>query len=109
MKLRYHPAQDRHRPVDNFLSHTEHEPVHTGSGTMGEVMAELKDLKQLANAVREKGTANATTDPALARRSYVKLEECGAALDQPGALKILQLTAQAIRQMGGAQGARPGR
>jgi len=74
---------------------------------MGDVMVQLKDLKQLATAVREKGTAAA--DPALARRCFAKLDECGAALDQPEALKILQLTAQAIRKMGAAAANQPGR
>jgi hypothetical protein len=72
-------------------------------------MVQLRDVKQLATAVREKGTAAAATDPALARRCFAKLEECGAALDQPEALKILQLTAQAIRKMGAAAATQPGK
>ena len=76
---------------------------------MGEVMVQLKDLKQLAVAVREKGTAAAAADPALAQRCFAKLDECGAALDQPEALKILQLTAQAIRKMGATAANQPGR
>jgi hypothetical protein len=76
---------------------------------VGEAMVQLKDLKQLAAAVREKGTAAAATDPALARRCFVKLDECGAALDRPEALKILQLIAQAIRKMGAAAAAQPGK
>ena len=76
---------------------------------VGEAMVQLRDLKQLATAVREKGTAATATDPALARRCFAKLDECGAALDRPEALKILQLTAQAIRKMGAAAATQPGR
>ena len=76
---------------------------------VGEAMIQLKDLKQLAAAVREKGTAATATDPALARRCFAKLDECGAALDRPEALKILQLTAQAIRKTGAAAATQPGR
>jgi len=76
---------------------------------VGEAMVQLKDLKQLATAVRERGTAAAATDPALARRCLAKLDQCGAALDQPEALKILQLTAQAIRKMAAAPTSQPGR
>jgi hypothetical protein len=66
---------------------------------MGEVEAQLGDLKQLAAAVRDKGQAVASTDPALARRCLAKLDEVGAALDQPGDIKIVQLVGQSIRQM----------
>ena len=83
------------------MSAAEREPL------LGEVMVQLKDLRQLAAAVREKGTAAAATDPALARRCFAKLDECGTTLDQPEALKILQLTAQAIRKMSAAPGAQP--
>jgi hypothetical protein len=76
---------------------------------MGDVLAQLKDLKQLATAVREKGTAAGAKDPELARRCFAKLDECGAALDQPEAMKILQLTAQAIRKMSVAAAAQPAR
>lgn len=76
---------------------------------VGEAMVQLKDLKQLAAAVREKGTSSAVADPALAQRCHAKLDECGAALDQPEALKILQLTAQAIGKMGASAANQPGR
>ncbi len=76
---------------------------------VGEAMAQLRDLKQLATAVRDQATAALATDPAKARRCLAALEACGAALDQPEALKILQLTAQAIRKMGAAANLAPGR
>ena len=76
---------------------------------VGEAMVQLRDLKQLAAAVREKGTMAAATDPALARRCFAKLEECGTALDQPEALKILQLMAQVVRKMGSPEAVPSGR
>lgn len=75
---------------------------------MGQVMLQLKDLKQLATAVREKGTAAAATDPELARRCFAKVDECGGALDQPEALKIVQLVSRAIRKAGAPEFANPG-
>lgn len=72
---------------------------------LGQAMLQLKDLKQLAAAVLEKGTNAAATDQELAKRCFAKLGDCGAALDQPDALEIVQLTGRAIRKLGGAQSA----
>jgi hypothetical protein len=86
------------------LSNAERERV------MADVLGQLKDLKQLASAVRDQGATAAATDPAFSRRCSSKLNECAAALDQPEALKILQLTAQAIRKTSAAPAAaQPGR
>jgi len=74
-----------------------------------EVMAQLSDLKALARAVRDQGQAAAGTDPAQARRCFAKLEECGAALDKPEGMKIVQLVGQALRKMAAAQSAKPGK
>jgi hypothetical protein len=72
-------------------------------------MAQLNDLKALARAVKDKGRAVASTDKEHARRCFSKLVECGAALEKPEALKILQLTAQAIHKMGAAETGASGR
>jgi hypothetical protein len=68
-----------------------------------DVMVQLQDLKRLATAVRDQGQAIASTDPELARRYFAKLDEFGAALDQPGGMKIVQLTGQACRKMAAAE------
>jgi hypothetical protein len=74
---------------------------------MREVNAQLKDLKQLAAAVREK--ALATADKTVGRRHLAKLDECGAALDQPDALLILKLTGRSIRKMAVSDAGTPGK
>ena len=63
------------------------------------VMNRLKTLKELAKAVRDKGVAAAAADQEQARRCFAQLDECGAALDQPEALKIVQLYARVMRKM----------
>jgi len=72
-------------------------PARELEALMVEVNTGLKDLKQLAAAVRDKGLASKDTDQA--RQWFAKLDLCGAALDQPEALVILKLTARAIRKM----------
>lgn len=73
---------------------------------VADVLAQLNVLKQLAGAVRDQGVATAATDQRLSRRCWLKLDECGAALDRPEGLKILQLTAQSIRKMAANEGAK---
>ena len=63
------------------------------------IMKQLGTLSGLAKAVRDKGVAAAATDKEQSRRCFAQLDECGAALDQPEALKIVQLTARAMRKM----------
>ena len=75
---------------------------------MGQVTAQLKDLKQLATAVRDKGLAATAADRELARRCFGRIDECGAALDQPDGLKIVQLVGQALRKMAAAESAKLG-
>lgn len=82
------------------MSQTERERL------LAEVHAQVNELKQLAAAVREKGQAVASTNPALAWRCFAKLDELGAALDQPESLKIVQLVGQAIRKMAAAESAK---
>ena len=90
--------------LDTPLSRREQELVKMSPADrevlMSKVTPQLRDLKQLAAAVRDQGVAATATNPEFARRCFAKLDECGAALDQPEALKILRLTAQAIRKMG---------
>jgi hypothetical protein len=66
---------------------------------MQEVMPWLQDLKQLAGAVRDKASSEEPKNPTAARAYLAKIAECGAALDKPEALRIVQLTAQALRKM----------
>ncbi len=73
---------------------------------VADVIAQLNVLRELAGAVRDHGVATAATDQELSRRCWSKLDECGAALDRPEGLKILQLTAQAIRKMAAKEGAK---
>lgn len=63
------------------------------------VMAQLADLKRLAAAVRDTASAAEATDPAFAKRCRAQLYQCGAALDRPDRLKIVQLVGRAVRQM----------
>ena len=72
----------------------------------GEVLAQLGDLKQLANAVRAKGKAAAGTDKELAGRCFTSLNDCGAALDQPDGMMIVNLVGRAIRKMAAAEPAK---
>jgi len=76
---------------------------------LADVLAMLKDLKQLASAVKEKGVAAAATDQELARRCFAKLDRCGTALDSPESLKILQLTARSLRKMAAVEAAKLGK
>jgi hypothetical protein len=76
---------------------------------MKEVVAQLSDLKALAKAVRDQGQAAAGTDPAQARLCFIKLNECGAALDQPEGMKIVQLVGRAFRKMAAAETAKLGK
>ncbi len=64
---------------------------------MGEVMPLLKDLKELGTAVKAK--ANAAQDVALRKDYLMAVDKCGMALDEPDALKIVQLTAKSLRKM----------
>ena len=72
---------------------------------MREVLVQLGELKSLAAEVRSRGRAAVSADPALARRHFAKLDELGAALDQPGGLKIVQMVGQAFRKMAAAESA----
>jgi hypothetical protein len=63
------------------------------------VMKRVETLSGPAKAVRDKGVAAAATDQEQARRCFAQLDECGAALDQPEALKIVQLYARVMRKM----------
>ena len=72
----------------------------------GEVLAQLGDLKQLANAVRAKGKAAAGTDKELAGRCFASLNDCGAALDQPDGMMIVNLVGRVIRKMAAAEPAK---
>jgi hypothetical protein len=76
---------------------------------MAEVLAELQNLKQLAAAVGDRGTATAATDPAFSRRCYTQLNDCATALNQPQAMKILQLTAQALHKRAAAGATQSGK
>jgi hypothetical protein len=73
---------------------------------MADVLPLLQDLKKLSSAVKEKATGIAGTDQALAKSYLAKLAECGAVIDSPEALKIVQLTAQSLRKMATAEAAR---
>jgi len=70
------------------------------------VLPLLQDLKKLAVAVKEKALTITSTDAALAKSYLVKLADCGAAIDSPEGLKIVQLTAQSLRKMAGADSPR---
>ncbi len=64
---------------------------------MGEVMPLLKDVKQLASAVKAK--ADAAQDVALRKDYLMAVDKCGLALDTQDALKIVQLTGKSLRKM----------
>ena len=66
---------------------------------MGEVMASLKDLKQLGSAVKEKSDATSKANPTLARTCTAQLDGCATALNMPEGLKIVQLTAEALHKI----------
>ncbi len=70
-------------------------------------MTGLKDLKQLAVAVKDKAAAEIVTKPELARQYLAKLNDLGTALDSPNALKIVQLTGQSFRKMSATESAKP--
>jgi len=73
---------------------------------ISKVMAGLKDLKQLAGAVKGKAVAEAGTNTKLARQYFAQLNDLGTALDSPEALKIVQLTGQSLCKMSAAESAK---
>jgi hypothetical protein len=69
-----------------------------------EMMAQLGSLKQLAAAVAEAGRDAASKgDTAQARKCFTSLKQCGAALDRPNRLRIVQLVGQALKKMADAE------
>jgi endonuclease V-like protein UPF0215 family len=73
-----------------------------------DAQAQMKTLKQIGMAVRDKGKAAVGADPELARRCFTKLDELGGAVDQPESLKIAQIMGRALRKMAAEGLAKPG-
>jgi hypothetical protein len=98
---------------DSPLSHRESDLSGLSQAArdklMKEVMAHISDVKALAAAVRNKGQAVAGTDPELARQCFARLDELGAALDQPEGMVIIQLVGRAVRKMAAAETAKLGK
>ena len=93
-------------PLDHRESELQQMPQAELEELWAQVAAQLKDLKQIATAVRDKGRAAAAKDPAFAHLCFAKLDEFGAALDQPDGLKIVRFVGQSFRKMAAAEAAR---
>jgi hypothetical protein len=69
-----------------------------------EMMTQLDSLKKLAAAVAQTGRdAAAKGDSAQARKYFTSLKQCGAALDSPGNLRLVQLVGQTFKKMADAE------
>jgi hypothetical protein len=75
----------------------------------GEMMSQLDSLKKLAAAVAQAGRDAASKgDTAQARKCFTALKQCGAALDGPDRLRMVQLVGQALKKMADAELAKVG-
>ena len=74
-----------------------------------ELTAQLDALKQLVAAVAQAGRdAAAKGDTAQARKCFSALKQCGAALESPDCLSLVQLVGKAVQRMGDAELAKLG-
>ena len=75
-------------------------PAATREQVMKEAMTEIQTLKALAAQVQElRKQALAQKDQAKADQCVQCLQRCGARLEQPSSMKILQLVGTAIKKM----------
>ncbi len=74
-----------------------------------EINAQLGALKRLSAEVAQAGRdAAAKGDPAQARQHFMSLKQCGAALDRPDCLLMVQLVGKALKKMADTELAKVG-
>ncbi len=84
-------------------------PSATREAKSPEMLAQVGELKKLAEAVAQSGRdAAARKDIAQARKHFVALKGFGDALDGPECLGIVRLTGQAVRKKAAAESAKLG-
>jgi hypothetical protein len=75
----------------------------------GQMMSEVNSLKRMIAAVADAGRDAASKgDTAQARKYLTAVKECGAALDGPDSLRIVQLVGQGVKKRVDAELARIG-
>ena len=75
----------------------------------GEMITEVESLKRLAAAVAQAGRdAAAKGDSAQARKHFTSLKQCGAALDSPDCLSLVQLVGKGLKKMADSELAKIG-
>jgi len=94
------PALSAHSPLKTREKDFPAMSAPAREELMAEVLPLLRDLRQLAAAVKEKALAVAGTNNPVAKSYLAKLAECGGAIDGQESLQIVRLTAQALQKMG---------
>ena len=91
-------------PADSPLSLTEAQftkltPAEAQAQS-AQMTAQLDGLKKLAAAVAQAGRqAAGQGDAALARKHFTSLQQCGAALQSPDCLRLVQLVGKGIQKL----------
>jgi len=74
-----------------------------------EMMPQVDSLKRLAAAVAQAGREAASKgDTVLARKHFNSLKQCGAALNSPDGLRLVQLVGQGLQKLADAELAKIG-
>ncbi len=74
-----------------------------------ELTSQVDAFRRLASSVAEAGRdAAAKGDPALARKYFASLQQCGTALESSNCLAIVQLVGKAVKKMGDTEMAKVG-